>query len=305
MNMRDHISVCVCTYHRNQLLWNLLRTLSHQQTDGSFSVSVVVVDNDADGPAEQTVNTARSRFGMDITYGVEAERSIAAARNHTLRLATGNHIAFIDDDELAPGGWLLTMYQALRTFGVDGVLGPVIPYFEAFPPQWLVKSGLCERPVIRTGALLRWKDTRTGNVLLRRDTFDRNNLLFDLKHRTGGSDMVFFKEAMDRGCRFVSVEEAPVYEVVPPERQRIRYYIRRHILQGSNERKYRAPMLRGMSKILAPARTALALAVNSVLFVLGAPFGGHYVAKYGAKVAYHLSWLLTMVGFDLAKERDL
>lgn len=303
--MREHIAVCVCTFRRSQLLANLLRTLSLQQTDGLFDVSVVVVDNDGSGPAEETVNTARGRLALDITYGVEAERSIAAARNHTLRLAKGNYIAFIDDDEFAPASWLLTMYQAIRTFAVDGVLGPVIPYFETNPPRWLVKSGLCERPVLRTGTLLHWNDTRTGNVLLRKDVFDRNSLLFDLKYRTSGSDKEFFREAMDRHCRFVAVAEAPVYEIVPPERQTKGYYIRRSILHASNERKYRAPLLRGVWKILAPARTALALGFNVILFLLRAPFGAHYVVKDGAQVAYHLSWLLTMFGFDLAKRRNV
>jgi succinoglycan biosynthesis protein ExoM len=303
--MRDHITVCVCTYHRNRLLENLLRTLSQQLTGDLFGVSVVVVDNDARGPAEETVSNATKRLGLDVVYGTEAENSISAARNHTLRLANGNHIAFIDDDEFAPADWLLTMYRAIQTFGVEGALGPVIPFFEEHPPGWLVKSGLCERPIVRTGTLLHWNDTRTGNALLRKDVFDRNNLCFELKYRTSGSDKEFFREAMDRGCRFVAVEEAPVYEIVPPERQTKGYYIRRSILQASNERKYRAPLLRGASRILVPMKTALALLVYSVLLPVRAIFGSHYIVKDGAKIAYHLSWLLTMLGFDLAKKRDL
>jgi succinoglycan biosynthesis protein ExoM len=303
--MRDHITVCVCTYHRNRLLEKLLRTLSQQLTGGLFDVSVVVVDNDAQGPAEETVSNTKKRLGLDIIYGIEAEHSISAARNHTLRLAKGNHIAFIDDDEFAPIDWLLTMYHAIQTFDVDGALGPVIPFFEQHPSQWLIKSGLCERPVIRTGTLLHWNDTRTGNALLRRDVFDRNNLCFELKYRTSGSDKEFFREAMYRGCRFIAVQEAPVYEVVPPERQTKGYFIRRSILQASNERKYRAPMLRGVSKILVPVKTALALTVYSLLLPVRALFGSHYMVRDVSKIAYHLSWLLTMVGFDLAKKRDL
>lgn len=303
--MKDIISVCVCTYRRNRLLENLLRTLSQQITAGLFSVSIVVVDNDEQGSAEETVVDVEKRFGTGIIYAIETELSISAARNHTLQLATGNYVAFIDDDEFAPVDWLLTMYCAIQTFDVDGALGPVIPFFEQHPPPWLIKSGLCERPVIRTGTLLHWNDTRTGNALVKRDVFDKNNLCFDLKCRTSGSDKEFFREAMDLGFRFVAVEDAPVYEILPLERQTKRYYIRRAILQASNERKIRAPMLRGFSKILVPLKTAVVLAVYSLLLPMRAAFGSHYIIRDAEKIAYHLSWLLTMLGFDFAKKRNL
>lgn len=303
--MKDQISVCVCTYHRNRLLEKLLRTLSQQVTEGLFSVSIVVVDNDEQGAAKETVIDAERRLDMEIIYGIETERSISAVRNHALRLATGNYIAFIDDDEFAPSDWLLTMYRAVQMFDIDGALGPVIPFFEHHPPSWLIKSGLCERPVIRTGTLLHWNDTRTGNALVKRNVFDNNNICFDLKYKTSGSDKEFFRVAMDLGCRFVAVKEAPVYEIVPLERQTKRYYLRRAILHASNERKYRAPLLRGIDKILLPLKTAVALAVFTLLLPLRGVLGSHYVIRDAQKIAYHSSWLLTMFGFDLAKKRDI
>ena len=97
--MRDHISVCVPTFRRNRMLERLLRNLALQETGGSFDVSVVVVDNDAAGPANETVIGLGKELGLDITYGVEPEQTIPAARNRALGLARGNYIAIIDDDE--------------------------------------------------------------------------------------------------------------------------------------------------------------------------------------------------------------
>ena len=303
--MKDHISVCVCTYRRNHMLRRLLSTLSMQETQGLFDYSIVVIDNDAQGRAKECVSQAQEDLGLDIVYEVEPTNTIPAARNHALRIAKGNYIGIIDDDEIAPAGWLITLYRAIKTFDVDGALGPVHPFFEDTPPTWLVKSRLCERPVIRTGALLRGDDTRTGNVLLRRDVITTNNLYFDLNCRTSGSDIKFFSDAMDKGCRFVAVEDAPVFETVPPERQTRSYYFRRYRIQGSNARKSQAPVLRGTSRVTAPLKSLTALSAYCLLLPLSAVLGSHLLLRLALKVTYHGSWLLTMLGLDLAKRRDL
>lgn len=303
--MKDHISICICTYHRNAMLGNLIQKIALLETGGLFDFSIVVVDNDAAGPARGTVMKMKKELGLDITYGIEPEKMISAARNHTLRLAKGNYIGIIDDDEFPPQHWLLTMYRAIQTFDTDGALGPVHPFFEKEPPEWLVKSRFCERPVHRTGTLLNWDQTRTGNVLLKKDVFDKNNLFFDLKYKTSGSDKEFFREAMELGCRFIAVEEAPVYEIVPPERQKKSYYIKRAMIQASNERRYRAPLLNGLTKIKAPMKAIAALMVYSLILPFCIPVGQHSVMKYTEKGIYHLSWLLAMVGVDLAKKRNI
>lgn len=302
--MKDHISVCICTYRRNQMLIRLLRKLALQETGGFFDYSVVVVDNDAAGPARETVMQSGAELGLDVTYGIEPVRTIPAARNHALRLARGNYIGIIDDDEIAPPLWLITMYRAIQTFDVDGALGPVHPYFEKQPPTWLVKSRFCERPVHRTGTLLDWDQTRTGNVLLKKDVFDEHRLSFDLNCKTSGSDKEFFREAMHIGYRFIAVEEAPVYEIVPPERQTKGYYMKRALVQASNERRFRAPQLRGLSKVTVPMKAVAALLIYTLILPFSVFIGSHAVMRYAEKAAYHLSWLLAMLGIDLAKNRN-
>jgi len=287
------------------MLKRLLGKLALQETGGLFGFSVVVVDNDAAGPARETVMRLKEELGLEITYGIEPENTIPAARNHALRLARGNYIGIIDDDEFPPQHWLLTMYRAMHTFDTDGALGPVHPFFEMQPPAWLVKSRFCERPVHRTGTLLHWDQTRTGNVLLKKEVFDEHQLCFDLNCKTSGSDKEFFREAMQVGYRFIAVEEAPVYEIVPPERQTKSYYLKRALLHASNERRYRAPLLRGLSRVLAPMKSITALLVYTLILPFCVFVGSHAIIKYAEKVAYHLSWLLAMLGVDLAKKRSV
>jgi len=302
--MKDHISVCVPTFRRNQMLEHLLRKLAMQETGGLFNVSVVVVDNDAAGPAKETVMRLSVELGLDISYGIEPEQTIPAARNHALQLARGNYIGIIDDDEFPSQHWLITMYHAIQVFDVDGCLGPVHPFFEEQPPSWLTKSGFCERPILRTGTLLHWNQTRTGNVLLKKEVFGKHNLCFDENFKTGGSDQEFFKKAMLVGCRFVAVEEAPVYEIVPPERWKKSYYLKRALVNGFNSHKYSVSKISGFSRFMVPVKSIGAL----LAYTLAAPFcaclGSHALMKYLEKGCHHLSRLLAMLGIELVKKRN-
>ena len=286
------------------MLARLLRNLKLQETSGQFDFSVVVVDNDAAGSAREIVTRMSAVLGLDIDYGVEQEQTIPAARNHAMRLAKGNYIGIIDDDEFPPQHWLFTLYRAIQAFDVDGALGPVHPFFDGRPPAWLLKGRFCERPVLRTGTLLEWNQTRTGNVLLKKDVFDKHQISFDLKCKTSGSDRVFFKRAMQAGYRFVAVEEAPVYEVVPPERWTRSYYLKRALLHGGPAHKNIEDELRGSPRWTVPLRSGAALIAYAVALPFSAFIGNHMLVKCLEGGGYHLSRLLSMLGIELVKKRD-
>ena len=286
------------------MLERLLRKIAMQETGGLFNFSVVVVDDDAEGPARETVMRLNTELGLEISYGIEPEQTIPAARNHALRLARGNFIGIIDDDEFPPQRWLITMYSAIRLFDVDGCLGPVRPFFEGKPPAWLLKSGFCERPVYRTGTLLDWDQTRTGNVLLKKEVFDRHHLRFDVKYKTGGSDRAFFKQAMHVGCKFVAVEEAPVYEIVPPERWTKSYYMKRALVNGCNAHRNHLSEKRVSARVMVPVRSAAALLVYALALPVCACLGTHVLMNCLERGAHHLSRLLAMLGIELVRNRN-
>src|SRR5258708_4616285 len=168
MNETKHISVCICTYKRPQFLGRLLRELADQQTDGLFTYSIVVADNDHLQSAKPAVTEFARTSSLSIDYYVEPQQGIPLVRNRAIENAQGNYIAFIDDDEFPIKNWLLTLLKACDDYGVDGVLGPVKRQFDEPPPDWVSKGNFYERRTFRTGTVLHWKHGRTGNVLLKR-----------------------------------------------------------------------------------------------------------------------------------------
>src|SRR5215469_8032161 len=93
-----HICICICTYKRPQYLRRLITELTVQETEGLFTYSLVVVDNDRLRSAESVVRELAASCPVQISYCMESTQNIAMARNQAVRNASGDFIAFIDDD---------------------------------------------------------------------------------------------------------------------------------------------------------------------------------------------------------------
>src|SRR4030095_15737806 len=121
---RRHISVCICTYKRPQLLAQLLGALDVQRTEDRFTYSVVVADNDHGESARPVVGEFAGRASITVSYCVEPRQNIALARNRAVDNASGDFIAFIDDDEEPVADWLLHLHGTVIAYGADGAIGP-------------------------------------------------------------------------------------------------------------------------------------------------------------------------------------
>ncbi|MBW1671865.1 MAG: glycosyltransferase family 2 protein, partial [Deltaproteobacteria bacterium] len=106
------VSVCIITYNRPEQLQILLESLAEQTMHKQHMVEIIVVDNDANRTAQFVVNDFIARYPhLAVIYEIESMQGIPLARNHSVRLARGQFVAFIDDDEKAEPLWLEALYQ--------------------------------------------------------------------------------------------------------------------------------------------------------------------------------------------------
>jgi len=293
-----HISVCVPTYRRLDMLAKCLEGLEKQERRG-FTYSIIVVDNDARQSARNLVEDWAKRSAIKILYACEPEQSISRARNRAIANASGEYVAFIDDDEVPDPAWLAKLYETCSGFAADGVLGPVLPQFSGTPPDWLVKSGLCLRASFPTGTPLKdSKYMRTGNVLLAKAMLEGLETPFDPRFgRTGGEDADFFERMVNAGRSFVWCNEARVHEEVPADRQTLRYHVKRAFVRGALETERQAFLSYGTLK------SSVAVAIYSAVLPVLLVARYHLFARYLVSCCDHLSKLVGYFGIRLARER--
>jgi succinoglycan biosynthesis protein ExoM len=285
----NHISVCICTYKRPQFLKHLLGELANQETGGQFKYSIVVADNDRLRSAEALVSDFAATSSIPVTYCVEPQQNISLARNRAINNATGDFIAFIDDDEFPMKRWLLTLFEACNKYHADGALGPVKCHFDETPPTWVIKGRFYERPTYPTGFVIDWTKGRTGNVLLKRQVFDSGELAFRPEfHRAGDQD--FFRRTIAKGHVFIWCDEATAYEVVPPIRWTRTFMLQRALLRGTIGMQHPTARWRRIAKAV------IAVPVYTVALPFSLVLGHHRFMNVLVRLFDHLGSLLTFVG---------
>lgn len=294
-----HITVCICTYQRAELLTRLLNRLPEQRTDKLFTWSIVVADNDAAESARPIVEAWSERQAVAIKYGVEPVQNFALVRNRAVALARGDFIAFIDDDEFPVSDWLLRLFLACRDYAADGVLGPVVPHFDQTPPAWLVRGGFYQRRRHQTGFELHWAECRTGNVLLRKEVLEELGVPFRREFATGGEDQDFFHRASKLGRCFVWCDEAIAFEVVPPARWSRSFLLSRAFLRGRNSLRQSGGRAWNIAKSLA------AVPLYTLLLPVLLVAGHHWFMKYLVKWGDHAGRLLALLGLNPVQKRRL
>jgi succinoglycan biosynthesis protein ExoM len=291
MSEMTHISVCVCTFKRPQLLSRLLHELARQDTGGRFTYSMVVVDNDHLRSAEAVVSDFAKDTPISAVYCVEPQQNIARARNKAVENAEGDFIAFIDDDEFPTKHWLLTLFNACERYRVDGVLGPVKPHFDEKAPKWVVTGKFYDRPTYPTGFVIDWKKGRTGNVLLKSQLFAAEDQPFKPEFVTG-EDQDFFRRMIETGRAFIWCDEAVAYETVPPIRWKRTFMLRRALLRGKTR------MLYPTFGVLDIAKSIIALPVYTVALPFALVLGHHRFMALLVKLFDHVGKLLALLGIN-------
>jgi len=272
------------------MLLTAMHGVASQLTEDLFNFEIIIVDNDSGKTAENLVKQFRLNTKIEIIYACEPVQNIALARNRALLNARGNLVAFIDDDECPIKAWLLHLYKALKLYNANGVMGPVMPYFDRKPPSWIIKGKFCDRPSPPTGTILHWDNTRTGNVLMDKSIYSDLMIEFDpIFGRSGGEDIDFFRRAIQRGKIFVWCKEAPVLETVISDRLKASFYIKKNLriggLNGSRKRKEAA------NKIII-LKNFFGSILYFSFFIVSIPIGKHLYLKYVCKLSYNLSWFL-------------
>ncbi len=225
------VSIVIPTQRRPEGLAVAARSALAQTGVDPAQVELVVADNDTIPSAQAFVASLAKDAPVNISYVHEPAPGVANVRNAALAKATGEWIAFLDDDQEAPTGWLAALLAAQSDYRADVVFGPVLaraPQAKAAHRSYL--EHFFSRAGPHPAGLL---DTYygCGDSLIRRaamgaDPFSRE------RNQIGGEDDLLFGQMQKAGMRFAWAPDAWVYEDPAPDRQRLGYALARAFAFG-------------------------------------------------------------------------
>ncbi|HEY9260186.1 glycosyltransferase family A protein, partial [Chitinophaga sp.] len=120
VNIGGSLSVVICTRNRPQSLAICLQSLL-SCTDQDFEL--LVIDNAPDDDATLEV----TRKFPAVKYVRESRKGLDIARNTGARSATGDLIAYTDDDVQIPANWIANLKASFSDPLIMAVTGLIIP----------------------------------------------------------------------------------------------------------------------------------------------------------------------------------
>ena len=294
------VSLCIATYRRPERLAAVLHDLTLQKR---VPDEVVVVDNDA-GESARSVVEARRKAGAPypIRYAVQPQKNISLTRNKTVELATGDWLAFIDDDERAPAAWLAQLVEAAERYGADGILGPVEPIVPPTAPGWIRRGRFYEFPRMKTGRVIPPNQLRFGNVIVKASWLRDAEKPFDPSlGLTGGEDGDLLSRLVLRGARIIWCDEAVVHEPVENSRLSLQWLLARALRGGQDFARHTLAGRYGALTDLQRARffffAIIQTLAASLLALVLWPMGRHHAARWLTTVSANIGKLSVLVGW--------
>ncbi len=233
------VSVVIAAHRLDRwpLLLRAIESIEHQH---HRPLEIIVV---IDGH-EQLAARARTLGERVQVIALPCNLGLSTARNTGIDAATGELVAFLDDDAAAAPDWLELLVATLEP-RILGASGSVQPDWQRNPPSWLAPElwwtvGCTYRGLPTTRSTVR--NFFGGCAVVRRNTFERvggfrPELGRRVRGAAGGEEAELCVRATNAiaGTAFVYEPAATVRHYVPVERLTLRYLFRRSFAEGRSK----------------------------------------------------------------------
>jgi glucosyl-dolichyl phosphate glucuronosyltransferase len=241
------ISVIVCTYQRQRYLPRLFTALDRQS---SRPREVLVVDNE-DSPVTRALvaEWSLSHPKLKLRHVPERQLGLSHARNRGLREASGELLAFLDDDAAPDPSWLAALETGAAEYPQAGVFsGPVrLDFEQPAPPalleelkdylHWLGRLDLGSADRRLQSDQKTYRGPVGANMIIRRTAAAEVPPFPTTLGRQGssllsGEEILYVLEIEQRGWQSVYLARARVLHSVPPTRMTPAWFVERSFADG-------------------------------------------------------------------------
>ncbi|AHJ26677.1 glycosyltransferase family 2 protein [Nodularia spumigena CS-584] len=240
----NQISAIICTHNRDTYLGAAIDSLLAQDFSAEFEV--VVVDN---GSSDRTREVVEQRLGNPrVKYVFEPTIGLSVARNTGARVASGEILAYLDDDAVASVSWLQVLSAAYEHNSQLAIAGGKVtllwpPNIE--PPHWLSPGLAGNLGAYDLGDRMIYIQQpgltpRGLNYSLRRSFLEEIEGFDPHLGRVGknllsNEELQMTEFALQRGWQVAYLPQALVAHNVAPERLKRSWFLNRGWWQGISE----------------------------------------------------------------------
>lgn len=220
------VSVVVVSFNRADMLAKTLASLAKLDTTSGFTYEIVVVDNASTDHTPAVIATAEPGAAVAVRAFCETEPGVSFGRNRGIAEATGQWIAFHDDDQLADPQWIHFLLELAHRRNLKCVGGAV----KLLLPEDNQRELAAEcRQILgeKVGMEVEQPYTRkripgTNNILIHRSILEDVGV-FDTALTIGGEDADLYRRMRAAGYEAWFTPRSFVYHVIPEKRMAEEY----------------------------------------------------------------------------------
>ena len=133
------LTVAICTWNRAELLDQTLSQMHSLDIPADVKWELLVINNNSTDHTDEVI--ARHNASLPIRRLFEPKPGHSNARNCGVANARGTYTIWTDDDVLVDSQWIRAYVDAFRRWP-NAVLfgGPIEPWYESEPPNWVRDS---------------------------------------------------------------------------------------------------------------------------------------------------------------------
>ena len=231
MSSQPFVSVLVPTYNRAHLLDNALTSLTTQDYP-SYEVVVVSVGSTDDTASVVGRWVERSPL---VSFHPIAHGGLNTARNAALAAAKGELLCFVDDDVVAPPGWLSALVRGYQTYPEAGAFGgPIRLVLERDMPRTCGREELGET-VLDAGTEVCEPEVLYGsNLAVTRDAVELVGT-FDVTLPSSGDEEEWLRRLRAAGRKALYLPDAEVQHRRTADDLRLRNLLRKRYARGRDQ----------------------------------------------------------------------
>ena len=236
---------------------------------------LILVDNNSNDNTRIIAEKFQQEL-ENVEYVFAEKPGLSHARNRGLKYASGEIIAFADDDVIFEQYWLVNLQRAFQEYQPSCIGGKILPIWEIPKPRWLVQElygilallDLGDKPL-----LLTYPGLFGANFAVRADMFYRygefdTNLGRIPGRLFAGEDTDFFVKLLQGGEKLLYHPDVVVHHCIPRDRISQEYF-RRWKFDVGESTAVRIGDARDRTIWGVPYYTIKTLLLNSFLYFWG------------------------------------